>query len=257
MFPVAAAAKFSIVVCPFQSPLCVPGNLCHIVRGRAGPTSLIKVLWSASWTSTNKLPYILWWPVYSHTYLNYNHQCHSWVLSVWCQPAWEEKVSVEELPWSGLSVRHFLDDSWYRRALPTVGGAILACTPGLMRNAADQGMEPVSKQPPRGVRFRSFRGCLAAAGQQILSFLTKLPFLNVLSASGSQLRHSVYTRVHISKVPCVVIIWRYVIIIQIREKHAGKEEIKPRSKILFWNEGRNMAGSDCLAVTVRTYDWTG
>lgn len=147
MFPVAAAAKFSIVVCPFQSPLCVPGNLCHIVRGRAGPTSLIKVLWSASWTSTNKLPYILWWPVYSHTYLNYNHQCHSWVLSVWCQPAWEDKVSVEELPWSGLSVRHFLDDSWYRRALPTVGGAILACTPGLMRNAADQGMEPVSKQP--------------------------------------------------------------------------------------------------------------
>lgn len=146
MFPVAAAAKFSIVVRPFQSPLCAPGNLCHIVRGRAGPMSLIKVLCSASCTSTNKLPYILWGPVYSHTYLKYNHQCHSWVLSVWCQPAWEEKVSVEELPCSALSVRHFLDDSWYRRALPTVGSAILACEPGLMRNAADQGMEPISKQ---------------------------------------------------------------------------------------------------------------
>lgn len=27
----------------------------------------------------------------------------------------------------------------------------------------------------------------------------------------------------------------------------GKEEIKPRSKILFWNEGRNMAVIDCLS----------
>lgn len=59
MFPVAAAAKFSIVIHPFQSPLCAPGNLCHIVQGRAGPMSLIKALPSASWTSTNILAYIL------------------------------------------------------------------------------------------------------------------------------------------------------------------------------------------------------
>lgn len=113
-----------------------------------------------------------------------------------------------------------------------MGSAILACEPGLMRMQLTRAWSLSASSLPRGVRFRSFRGCLAAAGQQILSFLTKLPFLNVLSASGSQLRHSVYTRVHISKVPCVVIICRYVIIIQIREKHAGKEEIKPRSKII-------------------------
>lgn len=210
MFPVAAAAKFSIVVRPFQSPLCAPGNLCHIVRGRAGPTSLIKVLCSASCTSTNKLPYILWWPVYSHIYLKYNHQCHSWVLSVWCQPAWEEKVSVEELPLSDLSVRHFLDDSWYRRALPTVGSAILAYEPGLMRSAADQGMEPVSKQHSSSL-FQILLwmpGCDRSANSL---FPHQVAFSQCfISVKKSAQTFSVYSYEHISKVPCVVNICMYI-----------------------------------------------
>lgn len=182
MFPVAAAAKFSIVIRPFQSPLCAPGNLCHIVQGRAGPTSLIKALPSASWTLTNILAYILWWPVHSRIYLKYNHQCHSGVLSVWWQPAWEEEFSVEELPWSNLSVRHFLDDSWYRSAQPTVGGAI----PGMWARTEEKCSWPghgacQASSTPCGVCFRS---CLQAPA--LTSFRDWLRFRHVSQVASLQ-----------------------------------------------------------------------